>query len=288
MGRSTDTLPADTTLGRCALRVTDLAAVSEFYRTVVGLDVLRSRDDLTILGAGGTPLLVLEETPEGESRSPNAAGLYHNAFRVPSRGDLGDALRRLREHGALEGASDHRVSEALYSSDPEGNGVEIYRDYPREDWPTTDDGRVAMATDPLDHAAVAAAGAGASTIPTGTVLGHAHLEVNSLAAFRECYVDGLGFDVRADLPGAAFVSAGGYHHHVGANVWHQRRAPAAGPGLSWFEVVVPDSGALAGARDRVAAGGFQIDDPAEWFGSAPDDGFAVTDSDGIQVRLRTA
>jgi catechol 2,3-dioxygenase len=297
MGRSTDaeTLPADSTLGRSALRVQDRESVAEYYQTVVGLEELRSGADVTILGAGETPLLVLTEASTGESRTPkasedrtqNAAGLYHNAFRVPTREHLGDALQRLREHDALEGAADHRVSEALYSSDPDGNGVEIYRDYPREDWPTTGDGRVAMTTDPLDLDGVAAAGGGGSCLPQGSDLGHVHLEVTSLAAFRDCYVDALGFGVSADLPGAAFVSAGGYHHHVGANVWHQRRERTGGPGLAWFEVVVPDADALASARDRLAASGFSIGEPADWFGSTPADGFAVTDSDGIQIRLRT-
>jgi catechol 2,3-dioxygenase len=274
-----ESLPAGTRLGRSALRVLDLETVTAFYRDVVGLDVIGTDAGVATLGVSSTPLLVLEETTDG-SRSRNAAGLYHNAFRVPTRGALGDAVKRLREDGSLEGASDHRVSEALYSTDPEGNGVEIYRDYPREDWPTTDDGRVQMTTDSLDLDAVAAAATGERGLPSGSDIGHVHLEVTSLAAFQDCYASALGFSMRAEVPGANFVAAGGYHHHVGANTWHRRRDPAGGPGLAWFEIVVPDADVLASARERLVAGGFSVTEIAA--------GFEFTDPDGFRVRLRAA
>jgi catechol 2,3-dioxygenase len=267
-------LPDGTRVGRSALRVADLDEVTAFYRDVVGLDVLDRSAGTATLGAGGTALLLVAADEGAGAAGP---GLYHNAFRVPSRAALGDALGRVRERWELDGASDHRVSEALYFADPEGNGVEVYRDFPRESWPATEDGRAGMATDPLDLPAVEAAAAGEDRVPAGTDLGHVHLEVSSLDAAREFYVDALGFALRDTYPGAMFVAAGGYHHHIGANVWNERTGPAEGRGLSWFEVVVPERG-LDAARERLAAHGYA---PTE-----TDDGIAVTDPDGLEVRLR--
>jgi catechol 2,3-dioxygenase len=272
---STDELPAETRVGRSALRVADLEEVTAFYRDVVGLQVLDRATETATLGAGGTALLVLEADAEAGTRA--GPGLYHNAFRVPSREALGDALERVRDRWELDGASDHRVSEALYLADPEGNGVEVYRDFPRESWPETDDGRAGMATDPLDLPALETAAAGEDGIPDDTDLGHVHLEVSSLDAVREFYVDTLGFAVRDTYPGALFVAAGGYHHHVGANVWNERTGPADGRGLSWFEVVVPTTGFDA-VRERLAEHGRSF--------TETDGGIAVADPDGIEVRLR--
>ena len=268
-------LPPETRVGRSALRVADLDAVTAFYRDVVGLHVLDRSAETASLGADGTVLLVLEADEDASARA--GPGLYHNAFRVPSRAALGDALERVRDRWELDGASDHRVSEALYLTDPEGNGVEVYRDFPRESWPETDDGRAGMATDPLDLQAVAAASGGEDGVPDDTDLGHVHLEVSSLDAAREFYVDALGFAVRDTYPGALFVAAGGYHHHVGANVWNERTGPAGGRGLSWFEVVVPAAGFDA-VRERLAAHGHSL--------TETDEGIAVTDPNGIEVRLR--
>ncbi|GAB3701830.1 VOC family protein [Halorubrum pallidum] len=277
-------------IGRVSLRVADLGETTAFYRDVVGLAVLNRDGDEAVLGVDGTPLLVLRYDPDSPDRSPTDAGLFHAAFRVPSRAALGEALARVRDRWRLDGASDHLVSEALYLADPEGNGVEIYRDRPREEWPTAADGSVAMTTDPLDLDAVAAAaGNGAAgvadRVPPGTDVGHVHLEVTALSAFESVYVDGIGFEVRQSDPDVRFVAADGYHHHVGANTWRGRTAPASGRGLDWFEVVVPDATALAAVRDRldaVAANGeveFAVDDR--------NDGIAITDADGIEVRVRT-
>ncbi|MEF8887022.1 MAG: VOC family protein [Haloarculaceae archaeon] len=268
-------LPAETRVGRSALQVADLESVTAFYRDVVGLRVLDRSAGTATLGAGGTALLLLEADEDAGART--GPGLYHNAIRVPSRGALGDVLGRVRDGWTLGGASDHRVSEALYFADPEGNGVEVYRDFPRESWPATEDGRAGMATDPLDRSAVEAAAAGEDRVPAGTDLGHVHLEVSSLGAAREFYVDALGFVLRDTYPGAVFVAAGGYHHHVGANVWNERTGPAEGRGLSWFEVVVPEEGFDA-VRERLAEEGYT---PTE-----TDDGIAVTDPDGLEVRVR--
>jgi len=157
-----DVLPQETRIGRTALRVNDLKEMTKFYRDVVGLSVLRQSDTNSILGVEDTPLLALERNESAPERHKSGAGLFHNAFRVPSREALGDALARIRDHWKLGGASDHGVSEALYITDPEENGIEIYRDLPREEWPFSDDGSVRMDTYPLDLEPVEAAAAGDS------------------------------------------------------------------------------------------------------------------------------
>jgi len=171
--------------------------------------------------------------------------------------------------------------------------VEIYRDRPREEWPRAEDGTVRMATEPLDVEGVAAAasdgnGAGSEALveraPPGTDVGHVHLELTSLAAFEAVYVDGLGFEPGMTGPDVRFVAAGGYHHHLGANTWRGRTTPAAGRGLAWFEVVVPDAAALDAVRARLDAVAAESD--AELAVAERDDGIAVTDADGIEVRVR--
>jgi len=276
---NTDTLPQGTHIGRTALRVDDLDRLTEFYRTVVGLDVLEESETRSMLGAGDTPLLVLEADADAPTRPRTGAGLYHTAFRVPSREALGDALARIRTHWQLGGASDHWVSEALYLTDPEGNGIEIYRDRPRDDWPRNGDGTVRIGTVPLALESIEAAATGDTLAPPGTDIGHVHLEVTSLDAFDDFYVDTLGFEVQTTVPAAAFVSAGGYHHHVGANTWQHRTTPVDGRGLSWFELVVPDQGALDAVRSRV--------DDREIPVTETEAGLVVHDPDEIEVRIRT-
>ncbi|MFB6125144.1 MAG: VOC family protein [Halanaeroarchaeum sp.] len=273
-----DLLPPETHVGRTALRVNDLDELTGFYRDVVGLSVLHRADTRSVLGVEDTPLLVLEGDADALGRHRSGAGLFHNAFRVPSRQALGDALARIRDRWQLGGASDHGVSEALYLTDPEGNGIEIYRDYPREYWPRTDTGRIRMGTYSLDFAPLEAAAAGDSGLPAGTDVGHVHLEVSSLEAFDDFYVDTIGFEVQTEAPAALFVGAGGYHHHLGANTWNHRTGPVSGRGLSWFEVLVPDDESLEAVRKRLVASDFPS--------TETDDGFVVHDPDEIEVRIR--
>jgi catechol 2,3-dioxygenase len=275
---STNLLPQGTRIGRTALRVNELDEMTEFYRNVVGLSVLRTSHQTSVLGVDNTPLLILEGDGDALERHRSAAGLYHNAFRVPSREALGDALNRIRDHWQLGGTADHWVSEALYLTDPEGNGIEIYRDYPREEWPRRDDGSVRISTEPLDFTSIEAAAAGESQAPSGTDVGHVHLEVSSLEAFKDFYVETLGFEEQSTVPAASFVSAGGYHHHLGANTWHNRTTENDGRGLSWFEVVVPAPSTLAAIRERFEARAIPV--------SETDGGITVTDPDGIEVRLQ--
>lgn len=297
MGNS-PALPADTRVGRAALRVADRAATIEFYRDVVGLEVLEREVDGpgVPLGVDGTPLLVLCEDPTAEPRDERETGLYHNAFRVPSRGALGAALNRIRDHWTLEGASDHGISEALYCTDPEGNGVEIYCDRPREAWPRADDGTLRATGEPLDLEALATAADDAAestgddatertdrrAAPAGTTLGHVHLEVSSLEAARAFYAGTLGLGVSMEFaPGALFFAAGDYHHHVGANVWNRRSTPTDGLGLAWFELLVPNAEAFDALGQRATA-----DDDATV--AEIDGGIEIADSDGIRVRVRHA
>ncbi|MFC6989526.1 VOC family protein [Haloplanus sp. GCM10025708] len=267
-------LPAATRVGRVALRVNSLDDVLPFYRDVLGLDVRRDGTTARLL-AGDDALLVLSEDDDAPARSPDEAGLFHLAIRVPDRAALADALGRARAADeSLTGASDHLVSEALYFRDPENNGVEVYRDRPRSAWPWTDDG-VAMATRPLDLDDLAAAGDG-EALPPATDLGHVHLEVTDLSRAEAFYADALGLNVRARYGDeATFLAAGDYHHHVGLNTWNDRRAPASrSRGLAWFELVVPDGETLSTVRRRLDDRGHDVDST---------DGAA--DPDGIRVRF---
>jgi len=269
-----DTLPPESRVGRAALAASEPDRLAAFYRDVVGLAVHSGNEDRVTLGAGGDDLVVLDHTDAG-ARPAASAGLFHLAVRVPSRAALGDALRRRREWG-LDGASDHGGSEALYLSDPEGNGVEIYRDRPRREWPTDGD-RVAMVTEPLDREGVAAAAAGADGVPPETDVGNVHLEVTDLAAARGFWVDALGLRVRQEWDGALFLAAGDYHHHVGLNTWNRRTPPVEGQGVEWVELLVPGD-AVAAARSRLERAGFGTREAEE--------GVAVEDPDGIGLRLR--
>jgi catechol 2,3-dioxygenase len=260
-------------VGRVALRVTDLDRMVAFYEDVIGLETLDRSDDRAALGVDD-PLLILLAAPDRPARGPDETGLFHTAFRVPSRAALGDALGRIEAGWRLDGASDHRVSEALYLSDPEDNGVEVYRDRPRNDWPVGDDGRVGMDTLPLALDPLRDAATGTARAPPGTDVGHVHLEVSDLDAARSFYVDALGLRVRQAMPSALFLAFGEYHHHVGCNVWNGRSKPAEGRGLAWVELVVEDAGAI---RSRL--------EPAAVTERA--DGIEVADPDGLSIRLRT-
>jgi catechol 2,3-dioxygenase len=274
-------LPPETAVGRVELRVKDLDAVRGFYEDVVGLEVRHAEAGRAALGAGGAELLRLVADPDAPERERDETGLFHTAFRVPTRSGLGEALARIEREWDLTGASDHRVSEALYLSDPEDNGVEVYCDRPRETWPVADDGRVAMDTRPLDLDGLRAAAAGDDNVPGGTDVGHVHLEVSAIPDVKKFYVDTLGLGVRQTYGSqAVFVAAGHYHHHVGANTWNGRSSPPGSGGLEWFELVVPDREALEAVRERV--------ETADRTATTTDDTLELTDPDGIVVRIRAS
>ena len=258
-------------IGTVALLVHDLAAMTAFYRDAIGLDLIAGSEVGDNLGVDGVVLVRLEA---GAKSPTSTAGLFHLALLLSSRAALADWLA----HAAtirlpLDGASDHLVSEALYLSDPEGNGIEIYRDRPRSDWPR-DGEAIRMATERLDlQGLLADASGGAwSGMPSGTRMGHIHLRVGDTAQAEAFYRDTLGFDLMVRYPGASFLATGGYHHHIAGNVWGSRGAPPRGDGeagLAWFALVAPGDTDFTAMRDRMlAAGGHAQSDPGQEKGPA--------------------
>ena len=267
-----------TRIGAVHLTISDLRRSVRFYEEHLGFTVHRRDERTAWLGAGGADLLILSQS-EHAPRVRGTTGLYHFAILVPSRGDLSRALRRLVAlNTVMQGAADHGVSEALYLADEDGNGIEIYRDRPRAEWPMAG-GRLQMGADPLDLDALLgdADGEGSGTgLARGTVIGHVHLHVAGLADAEAFYVGLLGFETMQRYgPSALFVAAGGYHHHIGLNTWAGVGAPPPPPGalgLRHFDVVLPSAAAFGQVADRVRAvgivpeevdGGLLIHDPAK-------------------------
>jgi catechol 2,3-dioxygenase len=286
MAAHTTPLPTATRMGPVRLRAGDLDRMAAFYSRAIGLRELgRSRSEV-LLGTGdGTVLVELEGDPSAPARPARSTGLFHQAILVPTRADLAVALRRVADAGwSFTGASDHLVSEALYLDDPEGNGIEIYRDRPREEWSHDADGALEMATLPLDLPGVigsATEGTPDEGMPDGTVMGHVHLQVADIPEAERHYADGLGFDVTVrGYPGALFVSAGGYHHHLGLNTWGTRGVPPppdGARGLLRYRVVVPSAADLRAVGDRLDAAGVRAE--------ARDGGLEVTDPSGNRAVL---
>ena len=280
-------LPADARLGAIRLRVADVDRIERFYTESIGLQELGRDGAVTSLGAtDGQPLVELEAHRDAPRRPPHTTGLFHLAILVPSRVDLANALRRVVATGwRLSGASDHLVSEALYLSDPEGNGIELYRDRPRDEWPVAG-GDLQMGTLPLDVGSLLSEADGADDevhLPSGTTLGHVHLQVADLDTAERFWADGVGFDVTVrGYPGALFVSVGGYHHHVGLNTWAGIGAPPPpddAQGLDRFEVVLPDPEAVSETAERLATSGGTVE--------LLEDGVLAADPSGNRVLLRS-
>jgi catechol 2,3-dioxygenase len=230
-------------IGKVTLTVNDLSKVSEYYERVVGLHLVARDGETARLGGGGVTLLELREDKAARRASAREAGLFHTAFLLPSRADLGAWLRRAVEGQVrLQGAADHLVSEAIYLADPEGNGIEIYRDRLRDEW-TVNNGMVEMATEALDAEGImASAEKPWDSVPDGTVVGHVHLQAGALAPAEGFYNGVLGFPVTCRFPGAVFYGDGGYHHHLATNIWNSRGAevrsyPATG--LASVEILAP-------------------------------------------------
>lgn len=288
-------LPAGTRIGRAWLRVANLERAVGFYRNVLGLTVAWDQGSRVTLASGELPdeagakpvsreLLVLEEHPgiARRPRRPATTGLYHVALLVPSRRALGRALVGLHEAGyPLRGMSDHAVSESLYLDDPDGNGLEIYADRPREIWPVRN-GVVQMTVDPMDVEGVMAAGRERpepwAGLPAETVVGHVHFTVSQLEPSVAFYRDVIGFDEMMRIPSLAAVSAGGYHHHLNLNTWAGEGAPPDSDrmaGLSSWELEVPDEAARRALIHRVSAAGALADA----------DGSTARDPDAIRVEI---
>lgn len=253
-----------TRIGAVHLVVRRLEGALEFYRDTLGFAELGRDGDTVTLGSGGRALVVLRGDA-GAARPGAATGLYHLAILLPTRVDLARALRHLAARRVpLHGASDHHVSEALYLADPEGNGVEIYRDRPASEW-RREGGAIHMTTGALDlDGLLAEPDDGAPwRMPEDTVIGHVHLRVSDIPAAERFYVDVLGFDLTARYGHrASFVSAGGYHHHIGFNTWESAGAPpppAGATGLEAFEVVLPHAAAVGAVLARAEASGVSVE-----------------------------
>jgi catechol 2,3-dioxygenase len=211
------------------LIVTDLPLVSGFYQSMLGLNVIEKTASGEVLGAGGVPLLTLTTSSDARIAPRNAAGLFHTAFLMPDRTELARWLRHAAHNNVtIDGASDHLVSEAIYISDPEGNGIEIYADRPHEQWKFHQDGMVEMATLRLDLQALyeSAPQDAWNGMADGTAIGHIHLQVGNIPEADAFYRDVLGLKLMARYPGASFFATGSYHHHVAANIWNSRGAGA--------------------------------------------------------------
>jgi catechol 2,3-dioxygenase len=272
-------LPDSAHIGGAHLRVSDLNRALGFYRDVLGFTVTKQDEAHASLAASPdeAPILTLTQHPGATRKPQHSIGLYHVAILMPDRAALSRILRRLLASGyPLGGASDHLVSEALYLSDPDGNGLEIYRDRPRAEWRWNGD-KVAMATDPLDAEGLLAESNSDSGVVPGTIIGHVHLHVSDLKRAEDFYSGLLGFDVmQRDYPGALFVAAGGYHHHLGLNTWAGRMpAPASAVGLEDFTVIIPGEAAWQQAVERTGA-------------AIEGDRAVATDPDGNRVVLQKA
>jgi catechol 2,3-dioxygenase len=254
-------------IGTVGLRVRDLEAMIVFYRDTIGLELLARDGTGARLGVAGTVLLVLEHQPTARPDDRHTAGLFHTAFLMPSRTDLARFFRHLANRGAaLTGVADHHVSEAVYLDDPEGNGVEVYADRPAEQW-RRDGKMIRITTEPLDMNGLLAAAEGAPCrqAPAGMRIGHVHLRVGDLRAAEDFYGKLLGLDVTARTPGAVFLSSGGYHHHIAANVWYSAaadRRDGSRTGLSWLELAATPECHDAILR-RLAAAGQDQDHPLD-------------------------
>lgn len=278
-------LPDATHVGTVRLQVSDLERSLTYYTDVLGLRVLETGDTVAVLGPQGEdrPLVRLETGPGVTRARRGALGLYHFAILLPERAALGRFIAHLSNRRVRVGSADHLVSEALYLWDPDGLGIEVYADRPRSTW--RHEGRqLAMATDPLDLDDLLRAGGDTpwTGMPAGTVMGHVHLHVGDLAEAERFYHLALGLEKMVwQYPGALFLAAGGYHHHLGTNVWSP--GPSAGADearlLDW-ELVVPSDADVATATERLRAAGFS--------GVEDRRGLTVRDPWGTALRIVTA
>ena len=265
----------DTRIGVVTVRIADRKRSLAFYGDVLGMKSLNASSDL--LGVDGMPLLRLIEQKGAVPRPPRSTGLYHFAVLTPGRMELGNSFKRLMKTGyPMSGAADHLVSEALYLSDPDKNGIEIYRDRPKDEW-TFEGASVRMANDPVDlDSLFREAEPEWHGLSKGTTMGHIHLHVRDLQEAEQFYCGVLGFDVMLRWqPSALFISAGGYHHHIGLNTWAgvgSPPPPKESAGLEHFEIVLPNSRSLNEVLDRVkkagvttteSDGGVLLHDPSE-------------------------
>ncbi|MFN3719674.1 MAG: VOC family protein [Rhizobium rhizophilum] len=273
-------------VGRAHLVVRDLDIMAGFYEQALGLKRFEQSASGVELGAGERVLLTLTTHGDAAPALRNAAGLFHNAFLMPDRAELAHWLAHAAQLGIqFEGASDHLVSEAIYLSDPEGNGIEVYRDRKPEEWTYHADGTVEMDTRRLDLQALY--DSAAKTPWTGmspeAALGHIHLQVGSVPEADRFYEGVLGLKKMASYPGASFFASGSYHHHVAANVWNSRNAPArtaAMTGLQDYALAFNDRETLDKVLTTLEGLEIRVERSAE--------GYRLTDPWGIGITLVAA
>jgi len=264
-------------IGAIGLIARDLDRLANYYRDLLGLTELERTNRVARLGVGGVTLIEIEHQPNAKPDDSATAGLYHTAFLMPTRQDHARWILRIAKNRLpISGASDHGVSEAFYLDDPEGNGIEVYNDRPPEQW-QRENGLIVMQTKQLDIEAIVRevdpATSSYLSAPEGLRIGHVHLRVGNVEQAEAFYRGAVGLDLTRRRGGATFMSSGGYHHHVGANVWHSDGAGRRDDdraGLSWFSIETAGGAALDAAQARLKAanapiapiaGGFETADP---------------------------
>ena len=272
-------------LGEVALYVADLARQKDFYQRVLGLELLEEQDGQVSLGRDGQVLVRLLATSDRQTVK-SAYGLYHLALLLPSRQALADILKHLSENKVpMVGGADHGYSEAIYLEDPEGNGIELYRDKPRADWDIREDGRIIGVTEALAAQEIYELGQGIQpfSIAEGTRMGHVHLSVKNSGAASHFYQKLLGLEDKFSVPSASWLASGNYHHHLAVNEWggsHLNHRHPKQLGLAYFEAQVQ------GKEDLVAIyeNSLDLEAPARWISSQV---LEVQDPDGIAAKIKT-
>jgi catechol 2,3-dioxygenase len=268
-------------VGEVNIKVKNLDYSLTFYQNIMGFQVLEKSDRKAVLTTDGkNSLLTLEQPEEVVAKTARTTGLYHFAILLPSRADLSIFLRHMIQTGYPLGAADHYVSEALYLNDPDGNGIEVYRDRPSSEW-KWNNGLVEMATEELDgNGILAESDAEWKGLPSGTLMGHIHLHVANLKKAEEFYTKGLGFEIVSYYPQAAFLSTGKYHHHIAINTWQGEGAATPlenSVGLNWYSLVFPNEGARENALKQLKQLGAPLTEEADYF--------VTSDPSGNQIRL---
>jgi len=271
------------------LNVKNLNGMTRYYADKIGLDILEESNNYVSLGikADGQVLVNLIRTEKQEQQT-RKAGLFHTAFLVPTRKDLGNILfALLKKDVPVEGASDHGYSEAIYLTDPEGNGIEIYRDKPKTEWDIADDGTIKGVTEQMDAEGVIASrdDKRVEKMPAGTKIGHVHLSVSDLEASQAFYIDGLGMSLKYEFGRQArFIAAAEYHHHIGLNTWLGAKIPQReryDSGLTRFTLSVSTEDELERIKEHVSSKNLTIEDSGSTF-------FTLTDPNGIRVTVTTS
>ncbi|WP_046227821.1 VOC family protein [Paenibacillus dauci] len=274
-------------IGLVKIKVSQLERSIAYYTEVIGLQVLQQDETTAHLSADGIhPIVIIEEIANAIILPPqSAAGLYHFAILLPDRVSLGLSLRNLLKHRQNIGQGDHLVSEALYLNDPDNNGIEIYADRPKETWQKDEHGYIIMGTEPVDVEGLLELAEGKvwNGLPAGTKIGHVHFHVSNLSEARKFYVDVLGFEMMlTDNRSVAFISAGGYHHHMGLNTWAGAgapKAPANAAGIDYYSLQLPNREAIDEVAARVRAAGISADEEGQFLW--------VTDPSGIRILFYT-